>query len=96
MSPEFERILALVDAYLADDDYMALWRSIDGPDAMDREPGPFDPSEEPLWDELHEFVHMGQQESATPGERRDGLLGGPELHARLRQWRTAAMQLLSP
>jgi hypothetical protein len=38
---------------------------------------------------------MGQQESATPEERRDGLLGGPELHARLRQWRQTALGIVS-
>ena len=95
MSAEFERLVALVDAYLASDDYMALWRALDGPGAMDREPGPFEPNEEPFWDELHEIVHMGQQESATPGERRDGLLGGPELHERLREWRSVALMFLS-
>jgi hypothetical protein len=95
MSPEFQRVVALVDNYLAKDDYMALWNSIDGPGAMDREPGPFAPTEEQLFDELHEIVHMGQQTSATPEEHRVGLRGGPELHARLRQWRTSAEALLS-
>ena len=95
MSAEFERLLALVDAYLANDDYRALWNALDGPGAMDREPGLFEPIEEPLWDQLHEIVHMGQQDSASAGERRDGLLGGPELHTRLREWRRLALLFLS-
>jgi hypothetical protein len=95
MSAEFRRLISLVDAYLASDDYMALWHAIDGPGALDREPGPFEPREEPLELELHEIVHYGQKESATLGERRNGLVGGPELHARLSEWRAAALQALS-
>ena len=95
MTNEFARILALVDAYLKDANYMALWSPIAGPGAVDRDPGPFAPDEESLWDDLYEIVYMGQQDSASPGERADGLLGGPELQARLREWREATLRALA-
>ena len=95
MSKAFTRVLGLVDAYLADGKFWVLWNPIAGPDASDEEPGQFEPTEEPFWDELYEVVYMGQPDSATPGEARDGLLGGPELQSKLRQWRAAALAALS-
>jgi hypothetical protein len=95
MSNEFARLIDLVDAYLKSGDYMTLWSPIAGPISADREPGPFSPTEEPCWDALYEIVYMGQQESATRGEAGDGLWGGKDLHARLQEWRTAAIAALS-
>ena len=95
MTTEFARLVALVDAYLASGDFMTLWSPIAGIIAFDREPGPFAPSEGSLWDELYEVVYMGQQDSATPGEAKDGLLGGIELQSRLRAWRAKAVAALS-
>ena len=95
MTAEFARLIALVDEYLATNDFMALWSPVAGPGLADHEPGPLAPDEEPLWNELYELVYMGQQESATPGEAKDGLVGGPELHARLLEWRAAASAVAS-
>ena len=95
MTPEFARLVAFVDAYLATGDYMALWSPIAGPIFADHEPGPFAPHEEPLWEALYDIVYMGQQASATPGEARDGLVGGVDLQARLKDWRSNALVALS-
>src|SRR5438105_3445098 len=91
MTPAFARLIALVDDYLAHDDYMTLWSPIAGPGAADQEPGPFSPDEKALWDQLYDLVYMGQQDSASPGEARDGLIRGPELRARLQEWRATAL-----
>ena len=94
MTAAFSRLLSLVDAYLATGDFWALWRPIAGPDA-EPEPGSYTPTEEALWDDLYEIVYMGQPDSASALERRDGLLGGRELRARIRQWREGALRALA-
>ena len=95
MTPEFARLLTFVDAYLASGDFMALWSPIAGPVAADHEPGPFAPDEEPLWEALYDIVYMGQQDAETLGEAKDGLLGGAQLQARLREWRSNAFDARS-
>jgi hypothetical protein len=95
MTSEFARVMTFVDAYLTSGDYMALWSPVAGPIFADHEPGPFAPNEEPLWEALYDIVYMGQQDSATPGEAKDGLVGGAALQARLKEWRSNALVALS-
>ncbi len=59
MTAEFARILALVDTYLANEEFGPLWRPIAGPDADTLKADALSRVEEPLWEELYEIVYMG-------------------------------------
>jgi hypothetical protein len=95
MTAEFAQILALVDTYLANEEFGALWRPIAGADADTLKADAFSRVEEPLWEELYEIVYMGQDRTATLAERHDGLLGADQLQERLRSWRESARAALS-
>ena len=95
MTAEFARILALVDTYLANEEFGPLWRPIAGPDADTLKADALSRVEEPLWEELYEIVYMGHDHTATPAERHDGLLGADQLQERLRSWRESARAALS-
>lgn len=67
---------------------MTFWSSIDGPLSDDIDQNRFTSAEVSAFKHIHDLAALGQESAPTPGEAADGLIGGEDLLARVRAWRS--------
>ena len=79
----------LVDTYLTNGDFWALWRYIAGPDVDEAVFENMDEDELRQFDTLYDIVYMGQNEPVTSSEHAVGLRHGPELRSSIQAWRAS-------
>ena len=88
MSHAFSVVVRVVDRFLAGGDFMSFWSEIDGPLSDDLDQDQFTAEEASAFERLHDLAALGQESPPTPGEAADGLIGGEDLLARVRAWRS--------
>ena len=86
MTPQFLNAATLVRAYVQSGDFGALWRRIAGPDVDFVPVNQMEPTELDAFNEMYELVCMGQADSTSADDRRNGILGGTDLRTALVAW----------
>jgi hypothetical protein len=84
LSPPAARVAAMIDRFVRGQSFMAFWRTFMDFVGDESDAAAFTSTERAVFDQVYEWIYMGQAGNTTPDEAGVGLIGEAELRDRLR------------